>query len=187
TVYAWDRLFERTRTVLTLHNLGYQGVFGAQTLPELGLAEHAQRLHQEELAQGKVSFLKTGILYADALTTVSRTYAREIQTPEHGFGLDGMLRARADRLFGIVNGVDYGEWDPANDPYIPHKYSAKSLVGKGRMKQALLEKVGLPHRKEAAVLGIVSRLTAQKGLDLLFDTLPEFLFHRDIRLVALGS
>jgi len=187
TVYAWDRLFARTRTVLTLHNLGYQGVFGAQTLAELGLAEHAHRLHQEDLVQGKVSFLKTGLLHADALTTVSRTYAREIQTPEHGFGLDGLLRARADRLFGIVNGVDYGEWDPAHDPYIPHKYSPKGIAGKAKMKQALLEKIGLPHRKEAAVLGIVTRLTAQKGLDLLFDTLPEFLFHRDIRFVALGS
>jgi len=132
SIYAWDRMFARTRTVLTLHNLGYQGVFGAQVLGELGLASHSQMLHQEDLGQGRVSFLKSGLLYADALTTVSRTYAREIQTPEHGFGLDPLLRARADRLVGIVNGVDYGEWDPAHDPYIPHKYSAKSLVGKSK-------------------------------------------------------
>lgn len=187
SVYAWDRMFARTRTVLTLHNLGYQGVFGAQVLGELGLASHSQMLHQEDLGQGRVSFLKSGLLYADALTTVSRTYAREIQTPEHGFGLDPLLRARADRLVGIVNGVDYGEWDPAHDPYIPHKYSAKSLAGKSKMKQALLKKLDLPYRKEAPVLGMVTRLTAQKGLDLLFDTLPEFLFHRDLRFVALGS
>jgi len=187
SVYAWDRMFARTRTVLTLHNLGYQGVFGTQVLGDLGLAPHAKMLHQEDLGQGRVSFLKSGLLYADVLTTVSRTYAREIQTPEHGFGLDPLLRARADRLVGIVNGVDYGEWDPAHDPYIPHKYSSKGLAGKAKMKQALLKKLDLPHRKEAPVLGVVTRLTAQKGLDLLFDTLPEFLFHRDIRFVALGS
>jgi starch synthase len=187
TLYAWDRLFSRTRTVLTLHNLGYQGVFGAQILGDLALAPHAHLLHQEDLAAGRVSFLKSGLLYADVLTTVSRTYAREIQTPEHGFGLDGLLRARADRLVGIVNGVDYGEWDPAGDPHLPHKYSARSLAGKARMKRELLEKVGLAFRKETPVIGIVSRLTAQKGLDLLFDTLPEFLYHRDVRFVALGS
>ena len=187
TLYAWDRLFAGTRTVLTIHNLGYQGVFGSQTLGELGLAPHSHLLYQEDLAAGRVSFLKTGLLYADLLTTVSRTYAREIQTPEHGFGLDPLLRARADRLAGIVNGVDYGEWDPAGDPYLPHKYSAKNLAGKARMKRALLEKIGLPYRKETPVVGIVSRLTAQKGLDLLFDTLPEFLYHRDVRFVALGS
>ena len=187
SVYAWDRVFARTRTVLTLHNLGYQGVFGVQALGDLGLAEHRSMLPQEDLAQGRVSFLRCGLVHADSLTTVSRTYAREIQTPEHGFGLDGLLRSRSDRLVGIVNGVDYGEWDPAHDPHIPHKYSAKSLAGKARMKRALLEKIGLPYRKEAPVLGIVTRLTAQKGLDLLFDTLPEFLYHRDLRFVALGS
>ena len=187
TVYAWDRLFSGTRTVLTLHNLGYQGVFGAQALGELGLAAHSHLVHQEDLAAGRVGFLKTGLLYADRLTTVSRTYAREIQTPEHGFGLDPLLRASADRLVGIVNGVDYGEWDPAGDPHLPHKYSARSLAGKGKMKRALLERTGLPWRKEAPVVGIVSRLTAQKGLDLLFDTLPELLQQRDFRFVALGS
>jgi len=187
TVYAWDRLFARTRTALTLHNLGYQGVFGAEILGELGFAPHAHLLHQEDLAAGRVSFLKTGLLYADALTTVSRTYAREIQTPEHGFGLDPLLRARADRLVGIVNGVDYGEWDPASDPHLPHKYSARDLAGKARMKRALLERIGLPYRQETSVVGIVSRLTAQKGLDLLFDTLPELLQQRDFRFVALGS
>lgn len=187
TIYAWDRLFAGTRTVLTLHNLGYQGAFGAQVLGDLGLDGHSHLLHQEDLAAGRISFLKTGLLYADLLTTVSRTYAREIQTPEYGFGLDPLLRARADSLVGIVNGVDYGEWNPAEDPHLPHRYSAGDLSGKARMKQALLEKIGLPHRVEAPVLGIVTRLTAQKGLDLLFDTLPEFLYHRDLRFVALGS
>jgi starch synthase len=187
TLYAWDRLFARSRTVLTLHNLGYQGVYGREVLDELGLAAHAQLFPAEDLAQGRVGFLKTGLAHADLLTTVSRTYAREIQTPEQGFGLDGLLRSRADRLVGIVNGVDYGEWDPARDPHIPHHYSAADLTGKARMKESLLGKVGLAHRREAPVVGLVSRLTPQKGLDLLLDTLPEFLFHRDLRFVALGS
>jgi len=187
SLYAWDRLFARTRTVLTLHNLGYQGVFGAHVLEEIGLAPHAQLVHQDDLAAGRFGYLRSGILYADLLTTVSRTYAREIQTAEHGFGLDAILRARADHLVGIVNGVDYGDWNPATDPHLPHHYSTAELDGKQRMKDALLEKVGLPRTSTAPLVGIVSRLTAQKGFDLLFDTLPEFLFHRDLRLVALGS
>jgi starch synthase len=190
TIYSWDRLFDRAASVLTLHNLGYTGTFGAGIVDELGLGAHAQFLHQEDLAAGRVSFLRTGLIWADLLTTVSRTYAREIQTAEHGFGLDAMLRARADHLVGIVNGVDYGEWNPEIDPYIPHRYSAADLSGKVRTRQALLEKIGLPPvagTPGAPVVGLVSRLTSQKGLDLLFDTLPEFLFHRDLRFVALGS
>jgi len=187
TGYAWDRLFSRTRTVLTLHNLGYQGVFGAAVADELGFGGHLGLLHQEDLQLGRMSFLKTGLLYADVLTTVSRTYAREIQTAEHGFGLDAMLRARADRLVGIVNGVDYETWDPATDPHLPEHFTSADLSGKARLKQQLLEKVGLPYSKRAPVLGLVSRLTSQKGFDLLFDSVPEFLFHRDLRIVALGS
>jgi starch synthase len=187
TLYSWDRLFADTKTVLTLHNLGYQGVYGSQILDELGLAPFTHMLYNEDLAAGRVSFLKTGLLYADVLTTVSRTYAREIQTPEHGFGLDPLLRARADHLVGIVNGVDYGEWDPATDPHLPHHYSAAKLANKAKVKQALLKKIGLPPGRNVPVIGVVSRLTAQKGFDLLFDTLPEFLFHRDVRFVALGS
>ena len=187
TLYAWDRLFARTKTVLTLHNLAYQGVYSSQILDELGLSPFASMLYNEDLTQGRVSFLKSGILYADLLTTVSRTYAKEIQTPEFGFGLDSLLRARADHLAGIVNGVDYGEWNPASDPYLPHYFSAENLDGKAAMKKALLEKVGLPHAGAAPVIGLVSRLTAQKGLDLLFDTLPEFFYHRDLRFVALGT
>jgi starch synthase len=144
-------------------------------------------LHQEDLAAGRINFLKTGIIYADVLTTVSRTYAREIQTPEHGFGLDALLRARADHLVGIVNGVDYGEWDPAADPHLPHHYSAADLAGKKAMKRALLERIGLAHAEEVPVVGVVSRLTAQKGFELFFDSLPEMLLQRDFRLVALGS
>jgi len=187
TLYAWDQLFARTRTALTLHNLGYQGVFSSVLLGELGLTEARGLVAQDDLAAGRISFLKTGLLYADVLTTVSRTYAREIQTPEFGFGLDAMLRARADRLVGIVNGVDYGEWNPANDPRLPHHYDATDLAGKRAMKRALLDKIGLAGDERTPVVGVVSRLTPQKGLDLLLDTLPELLAQRDLRLVALGS
>ena len=187
TLYAWDRLFERTRTVLTLHNLGYGGVFDARVVDELGLRPHAHLLDPKDLAAGRVSFLRTGLIYAGLLSTVSRTYAHEIQTPEHGFGLDSLLRARANELVGIVNGVDYGEWDPATDPHLPHHYTAGDLAGKQAMKRELLERVGLTPAPDAPVVGVVSRLTAQKGIDLLLDVLPEFLFHRDLRFVALGA
>src|SRR6185436_15718466 len=110
-LYGWDRLFDRTRTVLTVHNMGYQGYVPAGVVSALGLASHTHWLDGADLAAGRFNFLKTGILHADFITAVSRTYAKEIQTPEHGFGLDGLLRARSDRLLGIVNGVDYGEWD----------------------------------------------------------------------------
>jgi len=184
--YSWDRLFERTRTLLTIHNIGYQGVFGADTLHELGLGAHAHLLHQEDLAAGKLNFLKTGIIYADALTTVSRTYAREIQTPDFGMGLQDLLRARADAVVGIVNGVDYAEWDPATDARIPRRYSPRSLAGKRTCRDELLKRMKLTPAGEAPVFGIVSRLTAQKGFELLPEFLPGLLA-RDVRLCVLGS
>ena len=139
------------------------------------------------MAAGHFNFLKTGILHADFITAVSRTFAREIQTPEDGFGLDGLLRARGDRLIGIVNGVDYGEWDPEIDPHLFYHYSARDLSGKWNCKRTLLRETGLDERTAAPVIGIVSRLTPQKGFDLCFEVLPEILARRDLRLVALGS
>jgi starch synthase len=188
TLYVWDSLFHRTRSVLTIHNIGFQGLVDAGSLGRLGLAEHAAWLDRADLAAGRINFLKTGLLNADFLTAVSRTYAREIQTPEDGFGLDPLLRVRAaaGRLQGIVNGVDYGEWDPATDPRIPHHYSAEDLSGKREMKKALLREIGM-EPTDAPVIGAVSRLTEQKGFDLCFDILPPLLGRRDCRLVALGS
>lgn len=184
--YSWDRLFERTRTVLTIHNIGYQGVFPAETLHELGFGAHAHLLHQGDLAAGKLNYLKTGVIYADALTTVSETYAREIQTQDFGMGLADLLRARADSVVGIVNGVDYSEWDPASDTRIPQRYSAKDLGGKRLCRDQLLERMKLAPARGAPVFGIVSRLTAQKGFELLPDVLPGLLKH-DVRLCVLGS
>lgn len=184
--YRWDKLFERTRTLLTIHNIGYQGVFSSDTLNELGFGPHHELLHQGDLGEGKLSFLKTGVIYADALTTVSETYAREIQTKDYGMGLQDLLRARADHLVGIVNGVDYDEWDPARDAKIPRKFSARDLAGKRVCRRALLERLRLAPSESAPVLGIVSRLTAQKGLELLPEILPALLKH-DVRLAVLGS
>jgi len=189
--YAWDKLFERTRTVLTIHNIGYQGVFPAETLHELGFGAHAHLLHQGDLAAGKLNFLKTGVIYADALTTVSETYAREIQTQDFGMGLQDLLRARSDSVVGIVNGVDYAEWDPASDTRIPQRYSRGEPGGKRICRERLLARMNLaPSGPEsgarAPVFGVVSRLTAQKGFELLPEVLPALL-KLDVRLCVLGS
>jgi starch synthase len=187
TVYAWDKLFAATKTVLTIHNIGYQGVVGAEAKDELGFGEYASLLHQDDLARGRLSFLTTGILYATTLSTVSRTHAREMMTPEYGMGLDGLLRARADSFTGIVNGIDTAIWSPEIDAHLPARYSADDLDGKAVCKRALSEEVGLSSAADAPLLGIVSRMTAQKGLDLAFDVLPKALAHTSMRLVVLGS
>jgi starch synthase len=186
-LYGWDRLFDYTRSVLTIHNVAYQGHAPANVVNDLGLSSHTHWLDAADLAAGRFNFLKTGILHADFITAVSRTFAREIQTPADGFGLDGLLRARSDRLVGIVNGVDYGEWDPEIDPHLFYHYSARDLAGKWNCKRTLLRETGLDERTAAPVIGIVSRLTPQKGFDLCFEVLPEILARRDLRLVALGS
>jgi len=187
SAYAWDQLFHRTRSVLTIHNLGYQGLFGASIAGDLGLGDAAHLLHQEDLRAGRIGFLKHGLLYADALTTVSPTYAREIQTEQLGMGLQDVLRRRADALTGILNGVDPSEWDPRFDPLIPQRYSEKSLWRKEKNKQALLAALGLPYDEGVPVAGIVSRLTAQKGFELLAGSLPALLEARDFRFAVLGT
>jgi starch synthase len=186
-LFNWDRLFDRTRTVLTVHNLAFQGLAASEAVGDLGLAPHAHWLDGADLAAGLLNVMKTGLLHADAITAVSRTFAREIQTPGQGFGLDGLLRARSNRLVGIVNGVDYGEWDPETDPHLFYHYSAGDLTGKRNCKRELLREIGFDERTAAPLVGIVSRLTPQKGFDLCFEALPAFLAHRDMRLVALGS
>jgi starch synthase len=188
TAYAWDqRLFGRTRTVLTIHNVGYQGTVGADAVESLGLGPWRGLLHQDDLARDRLSFLKHGILYADALTTVSRTHAREMLTPEYGMGLDASLRARGNSFVGIVNGIDTDIWSPETDKRLPFRYSASDLSGKARNRRHLLESMGLPAEGTAPVFGIVSRLAYQKGLDLAMDVLPKLLRQTDARLVVLGS
>ncbi|HYM80528.1 MAG TPA: glycogen synthase GlgA [Candidatus Limnocylindria bacterium] len=187
STHGWDRLFEHTRSVLTLHNVGYQGVFGSDVLPDLGLGEAEHLLHQDDLRAGRIGFLKTGILHADLLTTVSPTYARELQTEAYGMGLHDLLRRRAGSLVGILNGIDAEEWNPRTDPHLAARYSEKSLWRKEMVKRQLLAAMGLPDAPEAPVVGLVSRLTGQKGIELLDPALPELMRERDLRFVALGS
>jgi len=187
SIYSWDRLFARTKSVLTIHNIGYQGVFGAAARDDLGLGPGAHLLHQDDLALGRINSLKHGVMYADSVTTVSPTYALEIATPQYGMGLEGVVRMRGDAVVGILNGVDYDEWNPQTDPYLPTHYDAKNLAGKERIKKALLERVKVAYARETPLLGLISRLTVQKGIDLLFEALPRTLAARNYCFVALGS
>ena len=187
TRFAWDRLFARTKSVITLHNLGHQGTFPADVLPATGLGDSSHLFHQDELRAGRLGYLLTGLLHADAITTVSPTYAREIQTPEQGLRLDSVLRARRDSLTGILNGIDEDEWNPSADPYLPRGFSADDLDGKEVCKQALMASVHLPYKPEVPVIGLVSRLVWQKGLDLCTRVLPSLLRHTRCQLVVLGK
>ena len=187
TVYTWDRLFASTKTLLSIHNIGYQGVFPESQLDTIGLGDQRAHLHHGDLREGRFSCLKTGILHATRLSTVSITYAKEIQTAEYGMGVEELLQTRSKDLVGIVNGVDYGDWDPATDPLIPHHFSADDPSGKVRMKAALLQRMQLPHDPRAPVFGVVSRLTSQKGFELFSDSIPVFLQREDMRLCVLGS
>lgn len=183
--YASDPDFTGAKTVITIHNLGYQGNFPAPSLRELGLSPALFHPNGLEF-WGEVSFLKAGIVWSDAITTVSPTYAREIQTPEFGAGLDGVLRDRAAKITGILNGVDYAEWSPEIDPFLKFPYSSHDLSGKRLAKRALLEEVGLPVDETRPLIGIVSRFAGQKGFDLLEEIVPE-LAEMDLAMVVLGS
>lgn len=186
SLYAWDRIFSGTRSVLTIHNIGYQGWFHPATIYDVG-GDIRSRLAPEAIAGGTFTWLREGIRQADRVTTVSPTYAQEICTPLGGHGLDGVLRARTDGIVGILNGVDYNEWSPATDRYLKHRYCAADLRGKAETKRSFLDWLNLPVRATTPLIGIVSRLTVQKGFDLLFDVLPEILGTRESACVALGS
>jgi starch synthase len=183
----WGAL-ARAGRVLTIHNLAYQGVFARDTVPMLGLPWDAFRLERGEF-WGQFSFLKSGITSADLVTTVSPTYAVETQSAAQGQGLDGVLRGLGSRYVGILNGIDTNAWDPANDPYLPARFSLDDLTGKPDCKRTLLAAVGLPQGDDALerpLIGMVSRLVAQKGLDLIHraqETLASF----DANYVFVGT
>jgi starch synthase len=183
--FATDPTFFGAKCILTIHNLGYQGNFPPAALADLGLSRSL--FHPAGLEfWGEVSFLKAGIVWSDAITTVSPTYAREIQTPEYGAGMDGILRDRAEKITGILNGGDYNEWNPEKDPHLVAPYSARDLAGKRAAKKALLEEMGLPVNEARPLIGIVSRFVGQKGFDLMEEIAGE-LGEEDMALVALGS
>src|SRR5580698_6051281 len=187
TLYSWDQLFATTRTVLTIHNIGSQGEFPAGAVADLALGDNAYLLHQDDLRAGRINPLKHGCMYADAVTTVSPTYATEIRTPEYGMGLDEVLRDRSSALVGILNGVDYDEWDPRNDRHISAPYDATHLAVKAALKQQFLTRMGLQAGPGTALAGAVTRLAAQKGIELIVSALPQLLAARDLVFVALGA
>jgi starch synthase len=178
--------FETTASVFTIHNMAFRGMFWHWDMLLTGLDWKYFNWKQMEF-YNQLSLLKTGLTFADALTTVSPTYAREIQTPEYGYGLDGVLRSRRDDFVGILNGVDTKIWNPQTDPALPAHYSVVDIEdGKRACKRKLQEEFGLPVRGEIPLLAIVSRLTDQKGLDLVMQG-SETLLNRDLQLCVLGS
>ncbi len=188
TGYAADPYLGDARTLLTIHNIGYQGVFAAADLPDLDLAPgEVKLLHQDDLTAGHINPLRQGILYATAINTVSPTHAQEICTPAYGMGLDDSLRARRGDLSGILNGVDYEEWDPRHDRVIPEHFDPEHLEVKADLKRQFLARLGLAGRDGRPLAGIVSRLAAQKGIELIAGSLPGILAARDLTFVALGA
>ncbi|HXZ58533.1 MAG TPA: glycogen synthase [Steroidobacteraceae bacterium] len=188
TEYGRTAQFAQARTVLTIHNIGYQGIFPAADIADLDLPAGDERLLQaDDLAAGRINALRHGILYADAITTVSPTHAREICTDQYGMGLEDSLRARAGALTGILNGVDYDEWDPRRDRFLPLHYDPEHLARKAELKRQFLARTRFGTAPEVPLAGIVSRLAAQKGIELMFDALPKVLAARPLALAALGS
>jgi starch synthase len=184
---TYDRSFAATRSVLTIHNIGYQGIFYASSIEDLALGPKNYMLHQDDLRAGRINPLRNGILYADAITTVSPTHAREISTDQYGMGLQDSLRARGSSLVGILNGVDYDEWDPRHDRYLPKHFDPDTLAVKAELKRLFLERLDLKVPLTTPVAGIVSRLASQKGIDIMFQSMPQVLQWRDLGFVALGS
>lgn len=173
-----------TRTLFTIHNLAYQGIFPSREFDLTHLPPAYFSLHGLEF-YGQINFLKGGIVYADAVSTVSPRHALEIQTNEYGCRLDSTLRARGDVIHGILNGIDYTDWDPTADVQLPRPFSARSLEGKTSCKLGLLQKLGLLERDDRPLLGMVTRFAQQKGMEILLQSIPG-LVERDLTLALLG-
>lgn len=184
--FYWDDpTLYRSPSVFTIHNVAYQGVFGLDTIGAIGLPWNLGTPDALEY-HGGVSYMKGGVMFAENVTTVSPQYAREIQSPEMGYSMDGPLRARGGDLLGILNGVDYDEWDPSVDPHVAKNYTADDLGGKAACKADLLRSMGLPEFPDLPLVGITSRLVHQKGFDIVTGAWFDLL-QRPMRLVVLGS
>jgi starch synthase len=183
--YGDDPTLYRSPCLFTIHNVAYQGTFDRDVVSRLGLPWNIGTASGLEF-HGNASLLKGGVFFSELVNTVSPTYAREIQGPEHGFGFEGVLRARVDDLVGILNGVDYDEWDPAKDRHLAKTYSAADLGGKKACKADLLRTFGLPEFPDLPVVGIISRLVWQKGFDIVAAAWFDFL-QRQLRMVVLGT
>jgi starch synthase len=183
--YSDDPTLHRSATVFTIHNLAYQGNFGLDTVSVLGLPWNLATRDGLEF-HGQTSYMKGGLFFSEIVNTVSPTYAHEIQTPEMGYGMDAVVRARAADLYGILNGVDYDEWDPGVDVHVARRYSPKSPAGKAECKADLLRSMGLPEFPDLPVIGVTSRLVWLKGFDIVATAWWDFL-QRPLRMVILGT
>jgi len=184
-IYAKDPFYQNIRTILTIHNIGYQGLFPKEEFPKLGL--NASLFSVEGLEfYGKINILKGGMLFSDLINTVSPTYAKEIQSKEFGFGLEGVLNKRRNCVFGILNGLDYDIWNPETDKFIAKNFSSVEPAGKAKDKENLQSLCKLPLKKEVPLFGIVSRLAEQKGFDILAEGIDE-ICKMNIQLVILGT
>jgi starch synthase len=184
TLYKFDPFFRNTASLLTIHNLGYQGLFPSTEMSLTGLGRELFNPEGIEF-YGMMNFLKAGLISADVLTTVSNTYAEEILQTEFGFGLEGVLKARENDLFGVINGIDYDEWNPSRDTLIPEKFSSNDLQGKAGCKRRLIKEVSLD-KVDRPLISMVGRLSAQKGLGLVLQSLKD-LVSLGINLVLLGK
>lgn len=186
TNYKWDKLFENTKTVLSIHNIGYQGRFSSDMVGKANLSYSDYYVDEPYEFEGTFSFLKSGILFTDVITTVSPTYAREIQTAEYGAGLEDVLSLRSDHLFGILNGIDTDVWNPDKDSFLRYNYNIDTIGFKQKNKIDLFKKLEREFDPDIATIGIVSRLTGQKGLELLEPIFTE-LMSMKLQFIVLGS
>ncbi len=197
TLYKDSQIFNKTCSLITIHNLGYQGIFPEQTMEITGLGPELFNPEGIEF-YGNVNFLKAAIVSADAITAVSKTYAKEILTPEYGFGLEGVLKSRADKIYGVLNGIDYNEWDPSSDNLLPRNYSSSDcssgLAGKTACKKSLTQKCSFKGDTDTPLLCFIGRLSHQKGIDILVDALPSLLkneiknvLKNEINIVIIGK
>ncbi len=184
--YNWDRMFDKTATLFTIHNIGYQGRFSKATLLNAEIRGSLFYPGGPVEFEDAVSFMKTGIVFSDMINTVSKTYAHEILTPEYGAGLHNVLSTRKNDLYGILNGVDYDTWNPETDKHLSLKYSKDNLLGKFKNKKFLLEHFGIPFNENIPLIGIVSRMVNQKGFDIFAGALQD-LMQLDAQWVILGS
>lgn len=184
-IYRGDPAFDRTASVFTIHNIAYQGQFAANLYDTTGLGYYLFNPDGLEF-WGNINLLKSGIVFSEAITTVSEAYSREIQTPEYGYGLEGVLKKRKADLFGILNGVDYTEWDPETDSTLPHNYSIGDLKGKAACRKKLMKAFDLKLKIKTPFIGMITRLADQKGIDILAEAMPE-LMKMELAMAILGS
>jgi starch synthase len=188
TIYSEDEFLRNIPTVFSIHNLGYQGVYDPKGMWLAGFDQSLFYPTSPFEFYGNMNFMKTGIVFSDAINTVSEKYAREIQTEEQGHGLEGVLQSRVNDLYGILNGVDYERWDPETDPLIYENYTFARIGGKRHCKAELKRELNMPlwRRKKFPLIGMIGRLTDQKGFDILTDVIDEFL-QMDLQFVLLGT